>query len=243
MAMPTPRPSRQQLAAAATQLRGGVGRGPQRVFVARVSTALETSAATSRWEDGRAVCTMRAGARWRRPTGTMAATSRQRAAEWCTEAWAAAALGTTRPSRRRGRLPRSVRIRSTAGPRIGAAAAEALATVERWRMGWRSSGTRFIVRIADLLDIVGVTGLEGMSGGKGATGQFPDASTLHCAAVNMIYMVIGTGEIASVEGPLSVERAHCDLLHPARCQDLSHRLLTDLNVMTVPYSWMRLAQR
>ncbi len=45
MAMSTPRPWRQQLAAAATQLRRGGGRGPQRVFVASVSTALETSAA------------------------------------------------------------------------------------------------------------------------------------------------------------------------------------------------------
>ncbi len=50
--MPTPRLSRQQLAAAATQLRGGVGWSPQRVPVARMSTALETSAAASRGRDG-----------------------------------------------------------------------------------------------------------------------------------------------------------------------------------------------
>jgi hypothetical protein len=77
MAMPTPRPSRQQLAAAATQLRGGVGRGPQRVFVARVSTALETSAATSQGKDVRAVYVMRVGALRRRPTETMVAASTQ----------------------------------------------------------------------------------------------------------------------------------------------------------------------
>jgi hypothetical protein len=47
MAMPTPRPLRQQLAAAAMQLRGGGGRGPQRVFLASVSTALGTSAETT----------------------------------------------------------------------------------------------------------------------------------------------------------------------------------------------------
>jgi hypothetical protein len=45
MAMPTPCSWRQQPAAAAAQLRRSGGRGPQRVLVADVSTALETSAA------------------------------------------------------------------------------------------------------------------------------------------------------------------------------------------------------
>ncbi len=45
MAMPTPCSWRQQPAAAAAQLRRSSGRGPQRVLVADVSTALETSAA------------------------------------------------------------------------------------------------------------------------------------------------------------------------------------------------------
>ncbi len=45
MAVSTPRPWQKQPAAAAAQLRGGGGRGPQRVYVASVSTALETSAA------------------------------------------------------------------------------------------------------------------------------------------------------------------------------------------------------
>ncbi len=159
------------------------------------------------------------------------------------EALAAAALETTRPGRCRGRLPSSMRIRLTAALHIKGMAAMALAAARWWRTGRRCRGTCFIGKFADLLDIVGVMGLEGMMGGKGATGQFPDALTLHCAAVNMTYMVIGMAGITCVKGPLRVRRTHCGLLHLAHCQGLLHRLMMTFKGMMVPYVWMRLAPR
>ncbi len=60
LAMSTPRLWRQQPAAAAAQLRRGGGKSPQRVLVAIVSTALETSAAAA---EGRTI-TVAVGRTW-----------------------------------------------------------------------------------------------------------------------------------------------------------------------------------
>ncbi len=173
----------------------------------------------------------------------MAATGRRWAAACCAEAWAEAALGTARQIWCRGRMPRTMRTRSTAAPRIEAAAAMTLEEAERPRTRWRSIGACFIGEIADQLGVMDVTDLEGMSGGEGATGKFPDASTLLCEAVNMGGTVIGTGGIASAKGLQNMERAHCGLLRLARCQDLMPRLLTAFIAVTVPCGRMRLALR
>ncbi len=177
--MPTPRLSRQQLAAAATQLRGGDGIGPHRVLVANVSTALETSAATSRKEHGRVARTMRTGARCGRSTVTLAATCRQMAAERCTELGAAAALEITRPSWCRRWLVLATRFHSEKALLVDVAAVTVSGTAGRSRSQRRCSGVRLIAKLPDLVDIMNVIGFEGRSGREDLTGEFLTASTIH----------------------------------------------------------------
>jgi hypothetical protein len=233
--MPTPRLSRQQLAAAATQLRGGDGIGPHRVLVANVSTALETSAATSRKEHGRVARTMRKGARCGRPTATLATPCRRMAAERCTELGAAAALEVTRLTWGRRRLVFSTRFHSEKVLMVDGAAATALGTAGRSRSWRRCFGVRLIVKLPDLVIIMDVIGFVGSSGREGLTGEILAASMFHWAAVNVISIGTGAGMVMGSKVHPSARRADCGLPLLAHCKDLSRRVLKDFNAMVAPY--------
>ncbi len=157
------------------------------------------------------------------------------AAERRTEAGAAAELGITSPSWRRRWLAYAMLFRLEAAFQIDMAAATALATVTRRRLRPRCSWTRFIAKLPDPMDIVNVIGLEGMSGREGATGQYPNASTNHWAAVNVFCIVIGAGGVMGFKDPLGARRADCGLLRLAHCQDLSRGLLMNFKAMMAPY--------